>query len=57
MAVAAKIVERQEGIMRTIIALAILAVVAAGFLGLTTPGHHLLNMLGFATADCGGSQC
>jgi hypothetical protein len=29
-------------------------VVAAGFLGLTAPGHRVLNALGFATADGGG---
>lgn len=43
--------------MRTIIALAVLAVVVAGFLGFTSPGHHVLNMLGFATADCSGANC
>lgn len=43
--------------MRTIIALAVLAVIAAGFLGFTGPGHHVLNMLGFATADCSSGQC
>ena len=42
--------------MRKIIALAVVAVVAAGFLGFTSPGHHLLNTLGFATA-CNGSNC
>jgi hypothetical protein len=35
----------------------IVIVVAAGFLGFTSPGHRVLNALGFATADCGGSSC
>jgi hypothetical protein len=43
--------------MKTIVALAIVAVVAAGFLGFTAPGHRVLNALGFATADCSGSGC
>ena len=34
---------------------AVAAVVA--FLAFTTPGHRVLNSLGFATADCGGSNC
>jgi hypothetical protein len=42
--------------MRTIIALAVVAIIAVGFLGFTAPGHRLLNTLGFATADCGGGQ-
>jgi hypothetical protein len=29
----------------------------AAFLAFTTPGHSVLATLGFATADCGGSQC
>jgi len=37
--------------MKKIIALVILAVVAAGFFGLTVP-RHVLNTLGFAMADC-----
>ena len=36
--------------MRKILALVVVAVVAAGFLGFTTPGHRVLNTLGFATA-------
>jgi hypothetical protein len=43
--------------MKTIFALAVLAVVAAGFLGFTSPGHRVLNALGFATADCGSGGC
>jgi hypothetical protein len=44
--------------MKTIFALAVLAIVAVGFLGFTTPGHRVLNALGFATADgCGNSGC
>jgi hypothetical protein len=42
--------------MKTIVALAVVAVVAAGFLGFTAPGHRVLNALGFATADCQGGQ-
>ena len=34
--------------MRTIMTLAVLA---AGFLGFTTPGHYVLNALGVAEAD------
>jgi hypothetical protein len=37
--------------MKKIIALVILAVVAAGFVGLTVP-RHVLKTLGFAMADC-----
>ena len=44
--------------MKKIIALAVVAIVATGFLGFTTSGHRVLNTLGFATADGGGcSQC
>jgi len=44
--------------MRKIIAALAVAVVAAGFLGFTTPGHRVLNSLGFATADGNGcSNC
>jgi hypothetical protein len=44
--------------MKKIIALAVLAIVAAGILGFTAPGHRVLNTLGFATADgCSGSGC
>ena len=43
--------------MKKIIALVILAVVAAGFFGLTVP-RHVLNTLGFAMADCtDGAGC
>jgi hypothetical protein len=42
--------------MRKIIALAILVVVAALFFGGTVP-RHVLNTLGFATADCSGQDC
>ena len=51
----------EDGIMNKIIALVVVAVFAAGFLGFTTPGHRVLSTLGFATADggggCGGSNC
>ena len=47
--------------MNKIIALVVVAVFATWFLGFTTPGHRVLNALGFATADggagCGGSNC
>jgi hypothetical protein len=43
--------------MNKIIALAVVAVVAASFLGFTTSGHRVLNALGFATAGCGGPSC
>jgi hypothetical protein len=36
--------------MKTIMTLAVLAVAAAGFLGFASPGHHVLNALGVATA-------
>jgi hypothetical protein len=42
--------------MKKIIALVVLAVVAAGFLGFTSPGHRMLISLGFATA-CDGGGC
>jgi hypothetical protein len=42
--------------MKTIIACAIAAVLAAGFLGFTAPGHRLLATLGFATA-CDSNNC
>ena len=37
--------------MKKIIALVILAVVVAGFFGLTVP-RHVLNTFGLAAADC-----
>jgi hypothetical protein len=40
-----------EEIMKKMLALVVIAIVAAGFLGFTTPGHRVLNTLGFATAD------
>jgi hypothetical protein len=44
-------------VMKRIIAALAVVVVAAAFLAFTTPGHRVLNSLGFATADCNGSQC
>ena len=41
--------------MKKIIAVAVVAVVAAGFLGFTSPGHGVLSSLGFATACSGQS--
>jgi hypothetical protein len=43
--------------MKTFFALAVAAIIAAGFLGFTTSGHRMLSSLGFATADCTGSNC
>jgi hypothetical protein len=45
--------------MKAILAFAVTAVIVAGFLGFTTPGHRVLNTLGFATADggCTGANC
>jgi hypothetical protein len=37
------------------IAVIVIIVAAVGFFGFTSPGHRVLNALGFATADCGGS--
>jgi hypothetical protein len=42
---------------RTITFAAIAIVAAIAFLEFTAPGHHVLNALGFATADCGNSGC
>ena len=50
----------RETTMKKIMALAVAAMVAVGFLGFTTPGHRVLNALGFATADgggCAGGNC
>ena len=44
--------------MKQIVVLALVAVFATGFLGFTTPGHRVLNTLGFATAcDLRRSGC
>ena len=43
--------------MKKIIAALAVVIVAAAFLAFTTPGHRVLNSLGFATADCGGNNC
>jgi hypothetical protein len=47
--------------MKKLVAALSLVAAAAAFLGFTTPGHHLLNTLGFATADpnggCPNSGC
>jgi hypothetical protein len=52
-----QIVERtRRSIMKEIIVLVILAIVAAGFFGLTVP-RHVLNTLGFAAPDCSGQNC
>jgi hypothetical protein len=42
--------------MKKIIALAVVAIVAAGFLGFTSSGRRVLNSLGFATA-CNTGNC
>ena len=61
MVVVATIAERhEERTMKKIIALVVVVGVAGAFLGFTTPGHRVLNTLGFATADgsgCTGSNC
>lgn len=41
--------------MKKIVTALVVVVVAAAFLGFTTPGYRVLNSLGFATADGGGS--
>ena len=44
--------------MRKIIAALAVVIVASAFLGFTTPGHRVLNSLGFAMADSGScSSC
>jgi len=40
--------------MKKLLAALAVVVVAAAFFGFTTPGHRVLNSLGFATADGGG---
>jgi len=40
--------------MKMLLAALVVVVVAVAFLVFTTPGHRVLNSLGFATAD-GGS--
>jgi hypothetical protein len=40
--------------MKKILTALVVIVVAAGFLGLSAPGHRVLNSLGFAMADGGG---
>jgi hypothetical protein len=42
--------------MKKIIALAVVAIVAAGFLCFTSPGHRVLSSLGLATA-CPTASC
>ena len=42
--------------MKKIITALAVVVVAAAFLAFTTPGHSVLNSLGFATA-CDGNGC
>jgi hypothetical protein len=43
--------------MNKMIAALVLVAAVAAFLAYTSPGHHVLNALGFATADCGASNC
>jgi hypothetical protein len=43
--------------MKKIVTVEVVLVLAAGFLGFTSPGHRGLNALGFATADCQSSNC
>jgi hypothetical protein len=42
--------------MKIAIGFVVAAVLAAGFLGFTSPGHQVLASLGFATA-CQGNNC
>lgn len=42
--------------MKKIIALAVVAIVATGFLGFTSSGHRVLSSLGLATA-CTNPNC
>jgi hypothetical protein len=42
---------------RSISIVVIVIIAALGLLGFTTPGHRVLNSLGFATADGGCSTC
>ncbi len=39
------------------IAVIVIIIASLGFLKFTAPGHHILASLGFATADCAGSNC
>jgi hypothetical protein len=41
--------------MKKLIAVLVVVAAAAGFLAFTSPGHRVLNSLGFATAD--GGNC
>ena len=43
--------------MKKIITALVVVAAAAAFLVFTTPGHRMLNSLGFAMADCNGSNC
>jgi hypothetical protein len=57
-AAAAALADRlQEMVMKMLLAALVVVVVAVAFLVFTTRGHRVLNFLGFATADCNGSQC
>jgi hypothetical protein len=46
----------QGAFMKNMITLAVVAIVVAGLLGFTSPGHRLLNALGVAMA-CTSSDC
>ena len=44
--------------MKKIISALAVVFAAAAFLSFTTPGHQVLNILGFAMADpCNGNNC
>jgi hypothetical protein len=43
--------------MNKTIVFVVAIVIAIGLLGFTSPGHRVLNALGFATAGCSGSGC
>jgi len=56
MVAAAPLAERpQETTVNKMIAALVLVAAVAAFLAHATPGHRVLNSLGFATADGGGS--
>jgi hypothetical protein len=43
--------------MKKVVVVFVVVVAVAAFLELTAPGHSVLASLGFATADCNGSNC
>jgi hypothetical protein len=43
--------------MNKMIGALVLVAAVAAFLAYTSPGHRVLNTLGFATADCTSNNC